>query len=176
MLNHLVGEARLGVPDDLASLFADRGRALGAEDVTLYLVDHEQYLLVPLPRQADPNPEPLTIETTLAGRCFRWLQLEKSVGDRRLWVPVLDGLEGLGVLELGFPAGGARADDERLHAFAGIVAEIVLAKGAYGDLFHKVRRRQPMSLAAEIAWNLLPCCVAAGWSRPWRPAADCRSG
>jgi sigma-B regulation protein RsbU (phosphoserine phosphatase) len=32
----------------------------------------------------------------------------------------------------------------------------VLTKNAYGDLFHLVRRRQPMSLAAEIAWRLLP--------------------
>ena len=31
-----------------------------------------------------------------------------------------------------------------------------MVKSSYGDLFHKVRRRQPMSLAAEIAWNLLP--------------------
>ncbi len=29
-------------------------------------------------------------------------------------------------------------------------------KNAYGDLFARVRRRQPMSLAAEIAWRLLP--------------------
>ena len=156
MLGRLVGEARLVVPDDLASLFADRGRALGADDVTLYLVDHEQYLLVPLPRKADADPGALSIETTLGGRCFRRLQLETSDGGRRLWVPVLDGLERLGVLELEFPGDGDRADDEQLHAFAALVAEILLAKGAYGDLFHKVRRRQPMSFAAEIAWNLLP--------------------
>ena len=52
MLRGLLVAARLYVPDDLASLFVDQGRALGADDVTLYLVDHEQYLLVPLPRQA----------------------------------------------------------------------------------------------------------------------------
>jgi serine phosphatase RsbU (regulator of sigma subunit) len=43
-----------------------------------------------------------------------------------------------------------------LNAFAGLIAEIVVAKDAYGDLFARVRRRQPMSLAGEIAWNLLP--------------------
>ena len=32
----------------------------------------------------------------------------------------------------------------------------MLVKDAYGDLFARVRRRRPMSLAAEIAWNLLP--------------------
>jgi serine phosphatase RsbU (regulator of sigma subunit) len=75
---------------------------------------------------------------------------------RRLWVPVLDGLERLGVLELEFPAGEERAADQELHEFAALVAEAVVVKSAYGDLFHKVRRRQPMSLAAEIAWNLQP--------------------
>jgi serine phosphatase RsbU (regulator of sigma subunit) len=49
-----------------------------------------------------------------------------------------------------------QAADEHLHAFAGLIADLVLTKGAYGDLFHVVRRRQPMSLAAEIAWKLLP--------------------
>jgi hypothetical protein len=156
MLNGLLVAARLNVPDDLASLFVDHGRALGADDVTLYLVDHEQYLLVPLPQQASPDRPPLPIEATLAGRCFRRLQVQQSNGAQRLWLPVLDGLERLGVLELHFPTGSHRADDEEMHAFAALVAELIMVKSSYGDLFHKVRRRQPMSLAAEIAWNLLP--------------------
>ena len=78
MLRGLLVAARLYVPDDLASLFVDQGRALGADDVTLYLVDHEQYLLVPLPQRASPDRPPLPIEATLAGRCFRRLQVQKS--------------------------------------------------------------------------------------------------
>lgn len=31
-----------------------------------------------------------------------------------------------------------------------------MTKQAYGDLFERVRRRQPMSVAAELAWRLLP--------------------
>lgn len=57
-------------------------------------------------------------------------------------MPILDGLERLGVLRLGFDADSKQADDEDLHAFAGVIAELVLTKGAYGDLFHTVRRRQ----------------------------------
>jgi serine phosphatase RsbU (regulator of sigma subunit) len=156
MLNGLIVAARLNTPDDLASLFLDHVRALGAEDVTLYLVDHEQYLLVPLPQLAAPDRPPLPIEATLAGRCFRRLQAQQSHGGQRLWLPILDGLERLGVLELRFPPGSSRADEEEMQAFAALVAELILVKSNYGDLFHKVRRRQPMSLAAEIAWNLLP--------------------
>jgi hypothetical protein len=36
-LGSLIPAARLDVPDNLASLFATHGRALGANDVTLYL-------------------------------------------------------------------------------------------------------------------------------------------
>jgi serine phosphatase RsbU (regulator of sigma subunit) len=156
MLNHLLEAARLTVPDDLAALLVDQGRALGADEVTLYLVDHDQYLLVPLPGQAGADRSPLAIDSTLAGLCFRRLEVLKSEGGRRMWVPVLDGLERLGVLELGFAGSEAAADDEQVLAFAALIAETVVVKDAYGDLFHKVRRRQPMSMAAEIAWNLLP--------------------
>ncbi|MBW3575756.1 MAG: serine/threonine-protein phosphatase [Actinobacteria bacterium] len=45
---------------------------------------------------------------------------------------------------------------DELAALAGHVAEVVTAKRSYGDLFEQVRRRQPMSIAAELAWNLLP--------------------
>jgi serine phosphatase RsbU (regulator of sigma subunit) len=155
MLNHLPEAARLTVPDDLAEFFADKGRALDADDVTLYLVDNEQRVLVPLPRTGGADRPPLAIDSTLAGLCFRRLEVQNSERGRRMWVPVLDGVERLGVLELDLD-GGDRADEQQVQAFAAAVAEIVMAKDPYGDLFQKVRRRQQMSMAAEIAWNLLP--------------------
>ena len=69
---------------------------------------------------------------------------------------MLDGMERLGVVRFEFPGLAARVDDELLLAFASMVAEMVLVKDAYGDLFTLVRRRQPMSLAGEITWNLMP--------------------
>jgi hypothetical protein len=157
MLSALLPTARLNVPDEVAALLVEQGRQLGADGVSVYLVDQEQYLLVPLP-QSETDQSPLRIEGTVAGRCFRQLELQctRSEGRETAWVPILDGLERLGVLRLEFDAGVERAGDEHLHAFAGVIAELVLTKGAYGDLFHVVRRRQPMSLAAEIAWKLLP--------------------
>lgn len=155
MLAGLLGAARLSVPDDVTALLAERGTALGAEGVTIYLVDHEQYVLVPVP-STSAEREPLSIESTLAGRCFRQLELQEANDGRELWLPLLDGLERLGVVRLEFPRVEARPDDELLHAFAAMIAEIVLVKSAYGDLFTLVRRREPMSLAGEITWNLMP--------------------
>jgi hypothetical protein len=156
MLAGLLAAARLSVPDEVAALLADQGSALGADAVTVYLVDHEQHVLVPVPTTTDGSPEPLGIEATLAGRCFRRLELQEAQGGCEVWVPLLDGLERLGVIQLNFPEPGARADDELLHAFAALIAEMVLVKDAYGDLFTLVRRREPMSLAGEITWNLMP--------------------
>jgi serine phosphatase RsbU (regulator of sigma subunit) len=156
MLAGLLSAARLSVPDGVAALLADHGTALGADNVTIYLVDHEQYVLVPVPTTTEESREPLGIEATLAGRCFRRLELQEARSGREVWVPLLDGLERLGVVQLQFPDAQARADDELLLAFAALIAEMVLVKDAYGDLFALVRRRQPMSLAGEITWNLMP--------------------
>jgi hypothetical protein len=155
MLNHLPEAARLTVPDDLAEFFTDNGRALGAKEVTLYLVDHEQRVLVPLPRPGGTDRMPQAIDSTLAGLCYRRLEVQNSERGRRMWVPLLDGLERLGVLEFDLD-GRDPPDEQLLQAFAAGVAEMVIVKDPYGDLLHKVRRRQPMTVAAEIAWNLLP--------------------
>jgi hypothetical protein len=156
MLMGLLTAVRLSSPDDVTAKLAENGRSLGAESVTLYLADQEQYVLVPVPTTTTEPREPLGIEATLAGRCFRHVELQETNGGREVWVPLLDGLERVGVLHLEFSATEARADDELLNAFAAMTAEIVMVKEAYGDLFSLVRRREPMSLAGEITWNLMP--------------------
>ncbi|MDQ4070674.1 MAG: hypothetical protein M3203_14565 [Actinomycetota bacterium] len=145
--------ARTHLPD----LVVQSAKGLGAEDAALYLVDYEQRLLVPVPNPNGPAREEVVIDATLAGRCCRTLEIQttgREKGGVRIWVPVLDGVERLGALELAFPAEGPNLDDVRL--LAGLVAEIVMTKQAYGDLLEQVRRRQPISVAAELAWRLLP--------------------
>lgn len=156
MLTGLLAAARLTVPDDVALLLAEQCAVLGADGVTVYLVDYEQHVLVPVPGYSGGDREPLPIDSTLPGRCFIDLESQHSTDGRHVWVPLLDGLERVGVVRLDFPIHGPRAGDDRLQVFAALISEMVLVKGAYGDLFAQVRRRRPMSLAAEIAWNLLP--------------------
>ncbi len=156
MLNGLFQAARLSAPDRVAELLAHHGEALGAQNVTIYLIDHEQVTLVPLPREGLATPEPLPVASTLAGRCFQDMRLLEADQGRRVWIPLLDGLERVGVAHLEFAFIEDRAEDEYLHQFGALVAEIIMVKQDYGDLFHITRRRQPMSLAAEIAWTLLP--------------------
>jgi hypothetical protein len=154
----LLAASHLAIPDDLPMLIVQHAKALGADDAGLYLVDYEQRNLMPVPSLDGSVRDGVVIDTTLAGRCYRTLDMQQSTGEDgrvRIWVPVLDGVERLGVLEFDFDEHG-RPGMEELAAFAGLVAEIVMAKQAYGDLFERVRRRKPMSVAAELAWNLLP--------------------
>jgi serine phosphatase RsbU (regulator of sigma subunit) len=46
--------------------------------------------------------------------------------------------------------------EERLKAFVSLVAELVVTKDAYSDVFSRLRRRKTLSLAAEMQWELLP--------------------
>lgn len=157
-ITDLLTASHLAVPDDIPGLIVEHATRIGAGDAALYLVDYEQRNLMPVPNRDGALREGVVIDTTLAGRCFRTLDMQQSAGEDgrvRVWVPVLDGVERLGVLEFDFDADGPPDLDE-LAAFAGLVAEVVMAKQAYGDLFERVRRRTQMSVAAELAWNLLP--------------------
>lgn len=156
----ILASAHLVVPDDVPALLVEHGKVLGARDVALYLVDYQQRLLVPVPNPDGPPREAVVIDATIAGRCYRGVEVLPTPhpeGGLRVWVPVVDGTDRLGVLELLFDEGGWRdADEEEVAAFAALVAELVTTKSAYGDLFELVRRRQPMSVAAELVWQLLP--------------------
>lgn len=161
VLSSLLAASHLAAPDDVAGLVVDHARRLGAADAAIYLVDYEQLVLVPVPTPTGPQREPVSIDSTLAGRCFRMLDAQETQANcegRRLWVPLVDGVERVGVLEVVF-AGDDESRGERgeqVRRLASLVAKLIVTKTPYGDLFERLRRRQAMSLAAEIAWQLLP--------------------
>ena len=155
LLGHLLDASHDLPPDEVVAAAAEAGRALDAEDLAIYLVDYDQTLLIPLPDGADWTP--LEIDTTLAGRAFSAVAVQEADtgSGRRLWLPLLDGAERLGVLGLTLP----EVDDAlrvRCTWLATYVAELLMSKGQYTDSYFLARRRQPMSLAAEMQWQLLP--------------------
>jgi hypothetical protein len=144
-------------PDDLPGHVSTCASLLGGRDATLYLVDLEQRSLQPFGRPSaaahdvsEPSPG--------AGQAYR---SETTVrvpepghpSETRLWVPLMDSAERLGVLAVVVPA-----DDpvEIWTAFASVVAETVVAKTAYGDGIVRRRRTRELSLAAEMRWSVLP--------------------
>jgi hypothetical protein len=155
LLGHLLDASHDLAPDELVAAVTRAAQTLDAEDVAVYLVDYEQTMLVPLPDTADRTP--LVIDTTLAGRAFTAIVVQEADADsgRRLWLPLLDGAERLGVLGLTLPSvdDPARAQCSWL---ATLVAELLMTKGQYTDSYFLARRRQSMGLAAEMQWQLLP--------------------
>jgi hypothetical protein len=95
----------------------------------------------------------------MAGLAFRRVEVLRGTageGVHRLWVPLLDGVERLGVAELVLPEEPGREQEDALRAFVTLVAELIVARDAYSDVFSRLRRRRTLSLAAEMQWELLP--------------------
>ena len=153
-------------PHSLPAVVADLAAEVGLDDVVIHLVDLDQRLLVPLPRHPGlPASEPLEIDATIAGRCFRTeAVVEGEIADdgrRRVWVPLLDGAERLGVLALTTEPLNELATTRCRH-LAALVAELVLSKTQYGDPLVTARRRRAMHLAAELRWAFLPPLTFTG--------------
>jgi serine/threonine protein phosphatase PrpC len=159
VISAFLHESHFMAPDDVPAMLVEHGRQLGALDVALYLVDYDQRYLVPVPDPQGVAREDAYIDGTIAGRCFRLLKVQESQldhGGRRLWVPLVDGTERLGALEFVFGQPLGAGVEDSIMRFAEVVAEIVVTKRVYGDLFEQARRRRPMSLSAELLWQLLP--------------------
>ena len=160
-LDEVLRGSYLMAPDALGALAAAGAAHLGASSAVLWLVDYEQRLLVPvLPGRQAPR-ERLSVDGSVAGRAFRGVDtVETEVeGGRRVWVPLLDGVERLGVLEVVVPNGG-KPLAEQLHHMLGqlahLMAELLISNSQYTDHYEWFRRQEPMSLPAEMQHELLP--------------------
>ena len=144
---------RLWAPERLPEAAASAAKHFGGRDVEVLLVDHGQEVLVPLAVSAPP----IRIEGSVGGRAFRQVDVQEIPvpGGRRLWLPLLDGVDRLGALGLTF----TELDDltrGRAQQFAALLSEILLSKSSYGDSLVQTARLRPMTLAAEMQWSLMP--------------------
>lgn len=158
-LVHLLEDVELAPPERLATAVVAAGRQLGVR-LAVYLVDYEQQALHPL---VGDGPS-LGVDTTLPGRVFQQVRMLPAEGDPpRLWVPLQDGVERLGVLavEVDDPADlydpGLRIQCRWLTMQLGHLATLM---NQYGDGLDLVRLRRPRSVAGELIWSLLPPLTA----------------
>jgi hypothetical protein len=167
LLTELLRRTHLSAPSDLAAVIADQARSIGAEELVLYLIDYELDELVPLMSQTTDRPQRLSVAGTLGGRAYSSTTILQSPHaddePRRIWVPLIDGTERLGVMALAFPPGGPIADDvvAACERYAHLAAMLIVTKGAYGDTFEITRRRRDMTIASELTWSLAPPLVFA---------------
>ena len=168
-MEQLLHVSHVASPDELPGMVAAAAAAFDGEDAVICLADLQQRVLVPFrgpsSHKHDESPHVLGIDSTVAGRAFQQMQRFTQAahgrdGETRLrvWLPLIDGSERLGVLGVTLPA--PALDDEpgmrRLHRFASVVAELLVTKTAYGDSLVRTRRTSQMALAAEVQWSLLP--------------------
>lgn len=162
----LLTAAHLSASHHLPGLLTAHGRRLGVTGTIAYLADLQQDVLVPFvgsdgPAQ-DESLRALAVDTTLAGRAYQQVQVltqDLTGGQVRMWLPLLDGSDRLGVLSVVIADRSSAERPEllaRLHQFAALAAELVMTKTLYGDTIVRLRRSSEMGLAAEMQWSLLP--------------------
>jgi hypothetical protein len=152
-------------PERLPALTADAGRLLGV-GATVYRIDHGQRCLVRLKPAGLSGDTRLDVESTMAGRAFRTMQVTASDRDGRprLWVPVLDGGDRLGVLEIRVDSATELFDPtlrEQCGWLASLLGHLIASMEPYGDALEHPRRNRQMSASAELIWQQLPPLTAA---------------
>lgn len=124
----------------------------------MLLPDYDQLSLLPLPGEGLAAARPEPIEASAAGSAFlcdALVQEPAGNGGIRMLVPMLGGAGRVEVLA--FTADDPVEHDRRLaRRFAGLLADVLSTKSSYTDRLCQARRRQPMSLSAEMQWLLLP--------------------
>jgi hypothetical protein len=143
--------------DDVPALVMALAPTLEANALVIFVVDYTQSQLIPLDGAGVPRRRPLAIDGTLAGRTFASERTHRRAGrPGRVWVPLVHGSDRLGVLEIttpGPPPTGAR---DAYHEVAAAVTQLLITRDPFGDKIERARRREPMQLAAEIMWSMLP--------------------
>lgn len=121
VVSELLRRASVAAPDMLTAEIALALHDIGGNHLVLYVVDYDQETLRPVALASDllsEPPPPVAIAGTMAGRTFQTQETlsaespsDGSVGGWRVWAPVRERAERIGVLEFGFVA----LDDEVLN-------------------------------------------------------------
>jgi len=157
LLGAVLDRAHEMPPRLIAPLVAEEAARIGGRDVCILLQDYGQRMLRPLPGRGLAVPEPARIDRSVVGQAFlRKMVVEQRRADGvRSYLPLLDGCDEVGVLVVTLDA--VDDDDRRLlQRLADLVAALLVTKNSYTDQFVWARRAAPLSLAAEIQWELLP--------------------
>lgn len=139
-------------PSDIGGVVDTARVLLGAERAQLHVADYALNSLR-LHTSAGPLGEFYPLEGTMAGRAFTTGKIVAT--DTIVWIPLIDGRERLGVLEL--EINDAHARPLSMHAdLSAVLVLIIISMRRYTDVWSRTRRALIMSAAAEAQWDLLP--------------------
>ncbi|MEU6066838.1 MULTISPECIES: PP2C family protein-serine/threonine phosphatase [Streptomyces] len=132
-----------------------------ADSVELFMADYGMTVLQPVSVQPH-TLEPLSLHNSAAGRAFGaqepFVEALRD-GPLRVHLPVSVRGDRLGVLSVTLPAGESFGEClGELEDIAEVLAHEVLAAERDTDLYLQARRKDRLTLAAEMQWQLLPGC------------------
>lgn len=161
VLAEAVRRAQHAAPERLLEAMAPACEAVGVREPVLYLVDHLGGILSPVGPGSWPDPgRRLAVDGSVAGEVFRTQVPAETAGEAgvQLWLPVSESRTRLGVLAVTVPSATATSEQTRRRCLdlTEILAQLVRTRQQYTDRFHRARRLEPMSLAAELQWSVLP--------------------
>ncbi|MEU0005682.1 PP2C family protein-serine/threonine phosphatase [Streptomyces sp. NPDC006314] len=162
MLAGLLAASHLMPVEMLPAKASACARAAGFRQVLIYLADLQRNTLRLLMGEGATDHEAeaeLQVEGTVPGRAYQYGDIHPAVSAGgnvfEWWVPLLDGTERIGLLRVTADHNDADARQD-LEALAALVALIIVSKRGTSDALAKLERAQPLNLAAEMQWNLLP--------------------
>jgi serine phosphatase RsbU (regulator of sigma subunit) len=142
-------------PNDLDRVLELTARALGASSARVLIADYALVSLQELGVDGPTGPHQ-SIDGTLPGRAFVRNEIVFSPDDPTfVCVPLEDQGERLGVLELRHPHWTDDVQAE-LDPIVRVLVLVLISKRRFTDTVLRSRRAQPLSLAAEMQWDLLP--------------------
>ncbi|PKW12196.1 Stage II sporulation protein E (SpoIIE) [Streptomyces sp. 1222.5] len=162
MLADLLRASHCMPAEMLPAKASECARAAGFHQVVIYVADLQRNslrLLAGDEATGGQHEAELHVEGTVPGRAYQYsdvLPAASAGGDVfEWWVPLLDGTERIGLIRVSAGRNDAATRTD-MEALAALIALIIVSKRPTSDELAKRVRAQPMSLAAEMQWNLLP--------------------
>ncbi|MEV6236213.1 PP2C family protein-serine/threonine phosphatase [Lentzea sp. NPDC051838] len=154
MLAHLLRDSHVATLERLPELVERRAAAAGLSEILILLADLREQRLTAL---HPVETRTFRVDASLAGRAFRDVTMIATARDgaHHFWIPLLDGTERIGVLGLAAPDRSESTVD-RIGALASLVALMVVSKRPHSDTYQQLVRTEPMAVAAEVVWPLMP--------------------
>ncbi|MFC0506167.1 PP2C family protein-serine/threonine phosphatase [Micromonospora costi] len=150
---------RAAPPDQLAEAADSAIRSLlGASRTDVFIADYRISGLWPVLDPELPDAGFLDCQG-VAQRCFSSQRPVRDAADDgrcRLYLPLTVWGERLGVLMIELPDGPGPGVEERAADIAGDLAVALRAADRETDRYRRVRRRERLTMAAEMQWELLP--------------------
>jgi len=150
-----MARSRHATAADIPPLVDEAGRQLGLSGTQVYLADLQQNRLVPMPHTGPAAVSAFEIEGSMAGLAYRTQQTQRSRDACTAWVPMLDGMERVGVLRVTAP----RLHDgllEACQALADLTTLLVESKSAHDEPLITQTRTRTMTTQAELLWAFVP--------------------